>query len=225
LNLILLNLIEGYENFLRAFIMLKYKIVLAGAKNVGKSSLIARFCDNVFNEEMMDTIGVAFKRKKMIVDENRELDLTIWDFGGEEKYRFLFPSYVNGAAAALILFDTTRKETLEDVENWVNIVDENADENIVKILIATKIDLKEERQISIEDAKELCKKYGCYESDAPIGTSSKTGENVEKAFRKAAEAIMNARLQRCSNCGEIFAKKLKICNYCGADAEIKTVQI
>ena len=205
--------------------MLKYKIVLAGAKNVGKSSLIARFCDNVFNEQMMDTIGVAFKRKKMIVDENREVDLTIWDFGGEEKYRFLFPSYVNGAAAALILFDTTRKETLEDVENWINIVDENADENIVKILIATKIDLKEERQISIEDARELCKKYGCYEDKTPLGTSSKTGENVEKAFQKAAEAIMNIRLQRCSNCGEIFAKKLKICNYCGANAELKALQL
>jgi small GTP-binding protein len=203
--------------------MLKYKIVLAGAKDVGKSSLIARFVDGTFSETMMDTIGVAFKRKKMIVDENKELDLTIWDFGGEEKYRFLFPSYVNGAAAALILFDITRKETLEDVQNWVNIVDENADENIVKILIATKIDLKEERQISIDDGKELCKKYGCYEE--PLGTSSKTGENVEKAFRKAAEAIMNVRLQRCTSCGEIFAKKLKICNYCGADAELKAVQL
>jgi len=43
--------------------MLKYKLILAGSKDVGKSSLIARFCDNVFNEETMDTIGVAFKRK------------------------------------------------------------------------------------------------------------------------------------------------------------------
>ena len=203
--------------------MLKYKIVLAGAKDVGKSSLIARFDDGIFNETMMDTIGVAFKRKKMIVDENKELDLTIWDFGGEEKYRFMFPSYVNGAAAALILFDVTRKETLDDVKNWINIVDENADENIVKILIATKIDLVKERQISLEDAKDLCIKYGCYKE--PLGTSSKTGENVEKAFRKAAEGIMNIRLQRCSKCGEIFAKKLKICNYCGADAELKAVQI
>jgi small GTP-binding protein len=203
--------------------MLKYKIVLAGAKNVGKSSLIARFCDNVFNEEMMDTIGVAFKRKKMIVDENRELDLTIWDFGGEEKYRFMFPSYVNGAAAALILFDSTRKETLEDVKNWVEIIDENTNKNIVKILLATKIDLEKERQVSIEDARKLCKKYNCYKE--PLGTSSKTGENVEKAFQKAAEGIMNERLQRCTKCGEIFAKKLKICNFCGANAELKAVQM
>ena len=201
--------------------MLKYKIVLAGAKNVGKSSLIARFCDNVFDENMMDTIGVAFKRKKMVVDENLELDLNIWDFGGEEKYRFLFPSYVNGAAAAMILFDTTRKETLEDVENWVKIIEENSDENIIKILIATKIDLKKDRQISTQEAQDLCNRYKFCEE--PLGTSSKTGENVEKAFRKAAEKIINVRLQRCSNCGEIFAKKLKICNYCGADAELKAI--
>ena len=202
--------------------MLKYKIVLAGAKNVGKSSLIARFVDGTFNETMMDTIGVAFKRKKMIVDETKELDLTIWDFGGEEKYRFMFPSYVNGAAAALILFDTTREDTLDDVKNWMQIIDENT-KNIVKILIATKIDLEKDRQISMDDAIDLCEKYGCYKK--PLGTSAKTGENVEKAFRIAAEGIMNERLQRCSKCGEIFSKKLKICNYCGADAELKAVQI
>ncbi len=43
--------------------MLKYKVVVAGAKNVGKSSLIARYCDNIFNENTKETIGVAFKRK------------------------------------------------------------------------------------------------------------------------------------------------------------------
>lgn len=202
-------------------IMLKYKIVLAGDKNVGKSSLIARYCDNVFNEKMQDTIGVAFKRKKLDLEAKKSLDLTIWDFGGEEKYRVLFPQYVHGAAAALILFDSTRKDTLDGVEKWLEIIDNNADENIVKVLIATKIDLKEENQVDIKEAIKFAKKFKFYEN--PIATSSRTGENVEKAFKKVAEGIVNKRLQRCTNCGEIFSKKLKICNYCGAEAEIKIV--
>ena len=81
--------------------MLKYKIILAGDKNVGKSSLIARFCDNTFNENMKDTIGVAFKRKNVDLKiNNREIsvELHIWDFGGEKKYRTLFPSYAHGAS-------------------------------------------------------------------------------------------------------------------------------
>ena len=201
--------------------MLKYKIVLAGSKDVGKSSLIARFVDGMFDSNMMDTIGVAFKRKKMLIDENRELDLTIWDFGGEEKYRALFPQYIQGASAALILFDTTREDTLDDIENWMNIIDSNAQENIVKVLIGSKIDLKDERKISVDMAKKFIKKFNCYGD--PLGTSSKTGENVELAFKKVAEGIINVQLQRCTSCGEIFSRKLKHCNYCGADAEVTAI--
>ena len=56
---------------------LKYKICLAGSKDVGKSSLIARFCDNVFYEKTMETIGVAFKKKSIniVVDQETKDDL------------------------------------------------------------------------------------------------------------------------------------------------------
>ena len=96
--------------------MLKYKIIIAGAKNVGKTSFIARFCDNVFNLETLATIGVDFKRKSITVTGSHKdisLELNIWDFAGEEKYRTLFPAYANGASAAFLLFDTTNKESLE----------------------------------------------------------------------------------------------------------------
>lgn len=201
--------------------MLKYKIVLAGDKNVGKSSLIARFVDGIFLSASMDTIGVAFKRKKLSLDEKKTLDLTIWDFGGEEKYRTLFPQYVHGAVGALILFDMTRKETLDGVEKWLEIIDNNADEDLIKVLIPTKIDLKDDNQVDIKDAFKFAKKFNFYGD--PIATSSKTGENVEKAFRKVAEGITNIRLQRCTNCGELFSKKLKFCNYCGEAVEINVI--
>jgi small GTP-binding protein len=194
--------------------MLKYKIVLAGAKNVGKSSLIARFCDNIFDEHMMDTIGVAFKRKHISVT-GEEIELNIWDFGGEEKYRGLFPSYVQGASGALILYDLTRKETVNDILNWVRIIDANPND-IVKVLIGTKCDLVNERQVSKEQSQEVCKDFNfCEEA---IETSAKTGENVEKAFLRVCETILNQKLVLCKSCGKRFSKKLKFCQYCGAKA-------
>ena len=201
--------------------MLKYKIVLAGAKGVGKSSLIARFCDNVFYEKTKSTIGVAFKRKKVDVNDKLNIELHIWDFGGEERYRTLFPSYCNGASAALILYDITDKESLNDVKNWVNIIDKNASENVIKIMIGAKIDLEDQRVISIAEAKKASQRFDCLGD--PLETSSKTGENVEKAFLRVSKEIINQNLQFCKSCSEFFVKNLKYCNYCGTKAELAPV--
>jgi small GTP-binding protein len=193
---------------------------MAGAKDVGKSSLIARFCDNVFKEDMKATIGVDFKRKNITVQGSHKdisLELNIWDFAGEEKYRTLFPAYTQGASAAFILFDTTNKDTLDDIDNWIEIIDENAFPNIVKQIIATKIDLKGERQVSIKSAADYCKKYDWCESIT--STSSKTGENVEKAFLAVVKKVIKRNLHTCTSCGEVFNKKLKNCQYCGAKVE------
>ena len=197
--------------------MLKYKIVIAGAKGVGKSSLITRYCDDIFKEDMKATIGVDFKRKSITVKgahNDMNLELNIWDFGGEERYRTLFPAYANGASAAFILFDTTNKETLNDIDNWIDIIDENAFSNIVKQVIATKIDLKSERQISKKEAYDFCKKYDWCEDIT--STSSKTGENVEEAFLYVVKKIIERNLQICKTCGEVFKKNLKNCQFCGA---------
>ena len=201
--------------------MLKYKVIIAGAKDVGKSSLIARFCDNIFKEDMKATIGVDFKRKNIVIKRTHgdiSLELKIWDFAGEEKYRTLFPAYAHGASAAFILFDTTRRDTLKDVENWVEIIDNNAYPNIVKQIIATKIDLKSEREVSKKYAEDFFKKYEWCTNI--LSTSSKTGENVEDAFILVVKRIIENNLQACKSCDEIFNKKLKICQYCGEKVEV-----
>ncbi|MFX0005590.1 MAG: Rab family GTPase [Promethearchaeota archaeon] len=200
--------------------MLKYKICIAGSKGVGKSSLITRYVDDTFNEKSMKTIGVAFKRKEIKIKENLSIELNIWDFGGEQKYRILFPAYVNGAAAALLLYDTTDKSSLDDIKNWVQIIDDNSKE-IIKITIGTKIDLKEQREISKAEAINISKKFNCYGD--PIGTSSKTGENVNKAFQNVVEAIIEQKLHECKNCGEYFSKRLKYCNFCGKESTISSI--
>ena len=169
----------------------------------------------------METIGVAFKKKKINIDSKIDIELNIWDFGGEEKYRTLFPSYCNGASAALILYDITNKDSLNDVINWVKIIEKNALENANLVLIGTKIDLKDKREITKADAKKTSQKFNL-QGDI-IETSAKTGENVEKAFLNVARLIVFNSLQACKNCSQLFPKKLKICNHCGQPVEVKSI--
>lgn len=200
--------------------MYQFKIILAGDKNVGKSSLLVRFCDNKFTEGLKETIGVDFKKKNFDINyDSKDLPITlnIWDFGGEEKFRTLFPPYIKGATAALILFDTTNKESLYGVENWVKIIDENASENVIKLIIATKIDLKDKREVSKEEAIKFCEKYT--PNKEIFMTSSKTGQNVEETFLNMAKELIEINLQKCKECGEFISRKLKKCNFCGKKIE------
>jgi small GTP-binding protein len=170
---------------------------------------------------MKDTIGVAFKRKKIALNINNKdvpVELHIWDFGGEEKYRTLFPSYAHGASGALILFDTTKKETLYGIEDWVNIIKENSEEDVVTLLVATKVDLKEQREVSKEEGSKFSKKFTWF-GDI-IKTSSKTGENVEDAFITIATEMMNRNFHLCKLCGDIFDRKLRYCVHCGEKIEV-----
>jgi len=195
--------------------MLKFKVILAGSKHVGKSAIIARFCDNTFMEKSSETIGVAFKRKLMSVNcfnSKIDADLVIWDFGGEEKYRVLFPNYVNKASGALILFDLTRPETLLDVDNWLRIIDANV-EGVKKIIIGSKCDLIQERKVTRDMVFSFFKENSI-EAEY-IETSSKTGENVENAFTSLTKSIVLKGFQECHNCNELITKNLKICGFCG----------
>ena len=61
------------------------KLLLVGDSGVGKSSLLVRFTDDVF-EDQSPTIGVDFKLKYLNA-RGKRLKLTVWDTAGQERFR------------------------------------------------------------------------------------------------------------------------------------------
>ncbi len=161
-----------------------FKTIIAGDGGVGKTTMLHRYIKGRFIENMQMTIGVEFFLKELNFD-GEQVMLQIWDFGGQERFRFLLESYAMGAKGALLLFDLTRPITLENLEQWVNIC--RAENPELPILfIGSKSDLS----INIsEDYVFQFKEENNFFNYLKI--SSKTGENVELAFKLLAKEILN----------------------------------
>ena len=78
-----------------------FKVVVIGDAGVGKSSILLRFTDDTFEEQMQSTIGVDFK-VKMLDREGKRIKMTIWDTAGQERFRTLTSSYYRGAQGIIL---------------------------------------------------------------------------------------------------------------------------
>ncbi|TXT65224.1 MAG: Small GTP-binding domain protein [Promethearchaeota archaeon] len=153
------------------------KLILTGDWKVGKTSLIRRFVENKFKDEYISTIGVDITKHVVDLSEKTKINFIIWDVGGQNlaPYRKRF---YEGANCAMIVVDRTRKETLENVEKWVEDIKESVKIRIPIIIVANKSDLIDEIVISEEDVRNAADEHGFNY----IITSAKTGENVNDAF-------------------------------------------
>ena len=155
------------------------KIILVGNYNVGKTSLIVRFVQNLFQDSYHSTIGVEISKKDMELSEETIINFAIWDIGGQitqmAPYRRRF---YEGAQSAFIVIDRTRQDNLKSVDLWYNEIKKYVGKDIDVILVGNKSDVVETIEISEESIKVVAEEKGFHY----ILTSAKTGENVHDLF-------------------------------------------
>ena len=161
------------------------KILTAGEGGVGKTTLLHRFVEGQFSADTKMTIGVEFFLKEIELD-GKQCTLQLWDFGGQERFRFLLESYVLGAKGALLMFDLTRPMTLENLQQWVTIC-RKGDENLPILFIGTKIDLVNDIMVDDDYALSFQEKFKLFDF---MKISSKSGENVLEAFELLTKKIL-----------------------------------
>ena len=160
------------------------KIILVGDTQVGKTQILYRFIHKEFQDVSASTIGSDIELFNVEL-KNKILKLTIMDTAGEERFRSITRGYFTNVPCAIIVYDITNKGTFNSVKQWINDCQSYGSKNIHLILVGNKIDLSDSRKVSKEEGIELANEY-CMDF---LESSAKTGENIEKIFKKICEFI------------------------------------
>ncbi len=165
-----------------------YKILLLGSAAVGKTSLVQRFVHDRFDSSYLMTIGMEPSEKHVDLEDGTRVALSIWDLAGQERFRFVRPTFYKGAKAALLVYDLTRATTLKDIKKWEKEFVDNCGKEVVKILVGNKEDLKNQIAVSKKESEEMHSKIKSKEN---IRTSALTGNQVDEAFTTIAKLLVS----------------------------------
>ncbi|CAD8063141.1 unnamed protein product [Paramecium primaurelia] len=185
-----------------------FKIVLSGDSGVGKSNLLLRFTKNQFNPDSKTTIGVEFATRSISIS-GKIIKAQIWDTAGQERYRAITSAYYRGAIGAVLVYDITNKQSFDAVERWIQEVRENADKDIVIMIIGNKSDLKHLRAIRQESGQDLAQMYKV----AFMEASAQDGSNVDQAFTQIIQQIyqnLTKQLQKYDQMSHLQGEKLDL---------------
>ena len=180
-----------------------FKVLLIGNSDVGKSSLILRYVDQIWNDVFVPTIGVDFKVKSLEVDK-KLVKMQIWDTAGQERFRNVISSYFKGAHGILLIYDITAKDSFKELENWLGEVERNANSQVLKILIGNKCDLEDKREISKDEGESFAMRNGMQFME----TSAKLNTNVNEAFEALAKIMVESSNKR--NAVKFEKKTIKV---------------
>lgn len=164
-----------------------FKICMLGDDAVGKTSIVLKYTENRFEESYKMTLGADFATKVVTIDKYK-VCLSVWDLGGQFRFRELRKHYFKNAAGALLLFDVTRPETFLHIDRWLQEFYSYAGGEL--ILLGNKVDLTNMRIVPSEAGKMIQKWKGIpyYE------TSAKTGQNINEVFVLLTKMILKRHL-------------------------------
>lgn len=158
-----------------------HKLVFLGDSGVGKTSLVQRYVYDSLAPDIGRTIG-AMLHVKSVELEGAKHKLVIWDLGGQVAFSALREQYCSHASGAFFVFDRTRLETLEHVDEWLDSLYAAAGK-VAVVAVENKIDL--ESEISDEQIKGMLEAR----SLKWIQTSAMENVNVEVAFKELIKEI------------------------------------
>ena len=167
--------------------LLEAKLLFLGQGAVGKTSLIRRLINNEFSLDETKTDGIVINQweinaKRTIEDEELQIAINIWDFGGQEIMHATHQFFLTKRSLYLLVLDTRLTQEENRVEYWLKIIQSFGGDSPV-LLIGNKID---QHPLDI-DRTGLQKKYP--NIVGIIETSAATGAGIEELKAAITERV------------------------------------
>jgi small GTP-binding protein len=160
-----------------------HKVVLVGNSGVGKTALVERVSEDIFQSSHVPTVGAQFVSLELTI-AGQPCILELWDTAGQEVFRSLVGFYARDAKGAFVLFDVSSPASFEDLGKWVEFISENAPDAKI-IIFGNKIDLADAREVSTAQGRTFAEKHSAVYYEG----SAKTGENVSETFDRMTELL------------------------------------
>lgn len=132
---------------------LQYKVIILGDGAVGKTSLLARFCADGFQQSYKQTIGLDFYIKRVVLPGNVHVTLQLWDIGGQQLGGRMLANYIYGSHGVILVYDVTNMESFKNLEDWYELVKssfKDKEKMPYVAMIGNKMDLNHLRVVKSE---------------------------------------------------------------------------
>ena len=127
--------------------------MILGDSGVGKTSILYRYIYDKFDSSNLPTLGASFKSRVLQIPNEGDIKLNLWDTAGQEKFKSLTRMYYQDAEAAIIVYDTTFRESFDSAKNWIKDLKENANiPDIIIAIVGNKCDLTDKQEVNLEEA-------------------------------------------------------------------------
>jgi len=163
--------------------VIQKKVCLLGAFSVGKTSLIQRYVNSIFDEKYLTTVGVKIDKKLVEVDQSKVM-LMVWDLAGEDDFTDIKTAYLRGSSGAILVIDGTRAATFDVAKRIHTMLTEKFAD--IKITVAlNKSDLQSDWEVDETDVLDH------FSGLAQVWkTSAKTGDSVEALFESLSKDML-----------------------------------
>ena len=163
------------------------KIALLGDSRVGKSTIVNKFINIDFKDDLLSTIGSDRFETKFTLKNGEKIKLIIWDTAGQERFRSIALKALKAVQGVILVFDLSKRDTFENVNKWIETANENLKTpNLV--LFGNKADLdKTMWKVTKEEAEDFAHKLNMKYFE----TSAKTRQGLEDGFSSITNDTYN----------------------------------